>query len=137
MKTIALLLSVSLLCNFNFIIDNGSIKLDKKQLIKVLDKQKIGAYNQPSSASSIDSYSTYSYGGRIHKLDIREDILLSKQTSYYLGDQYNHFLLANKKNLLRMFSSHENIIEKYLKENAVDFNNEEDLKKLIFFLQQL
>jgi hypothetical protein len=113
------------------------VKLAARQQLKVVDKQKIGAYGQASPASSIDSYRSFSDGVRTYNLDIREDILLSRQTTYYLGDRFNNFLKANKKNLFNMFSKHEKALDKYLKENAPDFTNQEDLLKLITFLQDL
>jgi hypothetical protein len=42
--------------------------------------------------------------GKTYKLLPREDIVLKKQTQYYFGDKFNHFILANKKNLLRLYS---------------------------------
>ncbi len=114
---------------------NNAAKLARKQLIKVVDKQKIGAYDQPSSAGSITSYSSISNDLRTIQLNIKQDVIMAKQTTFYIGDKYNNFLRASKKNLLKAFSKKETVLNNYLKENNVDFNKEEDLTKLIALLK--
>lgn len=114
-----------------------AVKLAIRQRIKIIDKQKIGAYDQPSSTGSIDSYNSVQSGSRVYKLDVREDVILAKETSLYLGDKFNHFVIANKKNSIRFGSKKQNEVEKYLRDNNIDFNKKEDLLKLIGFLQDL
>ena len=107
------------------------------QQLRLRDRQKIGAYGGASPLSAIDQYKSYTDGHRAYKLDVREDRIYSRDTTYYIGDRFNHFILANKKNLLKRFSKHERKIEKYLQENAVNFNKEKDMKKLVVFLETL
>ena len=116
---------------------NPTVKLASRQRIKVIDKQKIGAYDQPTSTGSVDSYNSVQSGTRMYKLDIREDIILAKETSLYLGDKFNHFVIANKKNSIKLSSNKQNEVEKYVRENNVDFNKKEDMIKLIGFLESL
>lgn len=116
---------------------NPTAKLAVRQRIKVVDKQKIGAYDQPSSTGSIDSYNSVQGGSRVYKLDIREDIILAKETSLFLGDKFNHFVIANKKNSIKLSANKQNEIEKYIRENNIDFNKKEDMIKLIGFLQDI
>lgn len=115
---------------------NASVKLAKKQRLKIGDIKKIGGYDQASSASAITSYSAINTGGEYTKINQRADILLLKETTYYIGDNYNHFLQANKKNLMKMFSEKESLIANFLEEKKIRFNNEGDLKELINFLQK-
>ena len=117
--------------------DNNTIKLAAKQTLRESGKNKIGAYNMASSASSIDSYSSLVINNKNYNLSPREDIILTKKTEYYFGDKYNHFVLANKKNILRLYSKQEGTVTAYLKENNVDFKNREDLEKLFQFLTNL
>lgn len=79
------------------IMANTAVKLAVKQRINVIATQKIGAYNQASGASSISSYTTFSAGPKSFKLNVRQDVLLSKETTYYLGDEFNRFFHASKK----------------------------------------
>ena len=117
--------------------DSNTIKLAAKQTLRVVNKEKTGAYNMPSSTSAIDSYGSYMSEGKMYKLVPREDIVLKKQTQYYFGDKFNHFILANKKNLLRLYSKQNGSLNAYLKENNVDFTSQEDLEKLLQYLANL
>ena len=117
--------------------DSNTIKLAAKQTLRVVNKEKTGAYNMPSSTSAIDSYGSYMSEGKMYKLVPREDVVLKKQTQYYFGDKFNHFILANKKNLLRLYSKQNVSLNAYLKENNVDFTSQEDLEKLLQYLANL
>jgi len=117
--------------------DNNTIKLASKQTLRVSGRNKIGAYDMASPTSAINSYSSLIDQKTIYKLIPREDIILTKKTEYYFGDKYNHFVLANKKNLLRLYSKHDGALTAYLKENNVDFNNREDLEKILQYLRNL
>ena len=117
--------------------ENNSIKLAAKQTLRFADKQKGGAYNTTSSTSAITTYSSFSIEGKVYNVIPTEDMILKKQTQYYFGDKYNHFVLANKKNLLRLFSKQNGALTAYLKENDVDFTNREDLEKLLQYLANL
>jgi len=116
---------------------NNTIKLATKQTLKVAGKNKIGAYDMASPGSAIDSYSSLTIDHKNYNLTPREDITLTKKTEYYFGDKYNHFVLANKKNILRLYSKQEGTVTAYLKENNIDFNNPEDLEKLFQYLSNL
>jgi hypothetical protein len=117
------------------IAENESAKIAKKQVIKVIDKQKIGAYDQPSSAGAVTSYSSISNELRNYKLNTRQDVLLAKQTSFYIGDKYNNFFKATKKNVLKNFPKKQQELNEHFKNNNVNFDKEEDLTKLIAVLK--
>jgi hypothetical protein len=117
--------------------DNNTIKLAAKQTLKVSGKNKIGAYNTASTTSAIDSYSSLTIDHKNYNLIPRQDITLTKKTEYYFGDKYNHFVLVNKKNIVRMYSKQEGAVTAYLKENNVDFNKPEDIEKLFQYLTGL
>ncbi|HEX6168281.1 MAG TPA: hypothetical protein VFZ33_01215 [Chitinophagaceae bacterium] len=67
---------------------------------------------------------------------MNEDMLIKKETQYFFGDKYNHFVRAGKKKLLFLFPKEQPIIENYLKENKVDFDKKDDLEKITSFLAQ-
>jgi len=119
------------------IASSAVVKLAVKQRLKVIDKQRIGAYNQPSPTGSIEAQNTYNSGAISHRLNVREDILMAKQTDYYLGDKYNHFVSANKKNLVKLFSKKQDEIEDFLRTKRIDLNKVEDLVTLIGFLNKI
>ena len=116
---------------------NETGKVLRRQFYKVRKREKIGGYEQPTSTSAIESYETFVSGnGELaQKLTVRENITLIKATEYFFGDQYNTFLRANKKNVLKLYPKKRVQIESYLLKNKVDFNNGEDLQKLLASLQ--
>lgn len=112
--------------------DFETAKILKKQEYRILKREKIGGYEQPSSTSAIESYSSFTnLDGTINtKLIVRENITLVRPAQYFVGNQYNTFLPANKKNILKLYQKNKAQIENYLRSNNVDFKNLEDLKKL-------
>jgi hypothetical protein len=115
---------------------NNKLKLAKKELWIVADVKKVGAYNTSSNSSSITSYTAYNEGGMTYDLVINEDLLLKKAEHFYFGDKFNRFVLAGKQNLLELFPKEQGLIKTYLKENKVDFDNKEDLEKLVRLLNE-
>ncbi len=113
-------------------------RLLKKGMYVVAKREKIGGYDQPSSTSAIDSYSSFkeSYGTRQFDLKVRENITLVLRTNYFFGDQYHAVLPANKKNLYKVFRSKKDLIDSYLANNDVDFRKSTDIKKLFAFLSK-
>ena len=118
------------------VMENPAGKLLKREMFDVVKREKIGAYNQPTSTSAIESYGSFTdnYGVFSPKLKIKENITLVLKTDYFFSDQYNLLLPANKKNVYKAYRSKKDQIDKYLEENSVDFKNPDDLKKLLTYL---
>ncbi|MEJ2004807.1 MAG: hypothetical protein P8X57_07560 [Cyclobacteriaceae bacterium] len=59
-------------------------------------------------------------------------------SEYYLiaGNDYEEIKL-NKRNFLKVFSNEKDAIKDYLSERSVDFNNPEDMKNLMIFIDEL
>jgi hypothetical protein len=116
---------------------NETGKVLKRELYCIKNTEKIGAYGQASSISSIGTYSSFAFesGSMMQKLTVRENLTLTRATEYFIGDQYNRFLHASKKNLLRLFSKKKTQIDEYLQQNNVDFENGDHLQKLLAYLQ--
>jgi hypothetical protein len=104
----------------------------KRQEYRLSKREKIGAYEQPSSTSAIESYSSFTGDDGIMapKLVVRENVTLIKPVQYFVGDNYNTFLPASKKNILSLYQKNKKQIENYLRNNNVDYKKLEDLKKL-------
>jgi hypothetical protein len=128
-----------------FYYDNGYLEvltghdpviMTVKQYVKFLDVKREAAYGT-SSIAAIDSYSSMfgASGTTVHKLILKEDIVLSRNTDYYIGSKKNSFFPYRKKNLLKFFPQYKTIIESYLKKNRVDFKAKDDLFRLTAFLQ--
>ena len=122
------------------IVDNDFVKLAEKQVWIVADIRKIGTHNRPTTTVAITSLSSYTDGtdaAKSHDLILNEDIVLRKETQYYFGNAYNHFVLAGKKRLQLLFPKEELSIENYLKKNKVNYDKKDDLEKLAQFISDL
>lgn len=117
--------------------DNDFVKLAEKEVWEVADIKKTGTHNTYSTpgVTSVKSFRDGNDANR-NSLTLNEDIVLRKETQYFIGDEYNHFVRAGKKKLMQLFPKEQRNIETYLKENKVDFNKKDDLEKLFQFLSQ-
>ena len=115
----------------------GRVKLANNQFIEMTNKEKIGEFGQVGHGS-IETYGKVSTSQSPPKDLVANEVLtMTKKSVYYIGDAYNSFKVANKKNVLGMFQKNETEVKAYLKENKVDFNNEKDLRQLIVFLRKI
>ena len=122
------------------IADDGGIKLAVKEIWVVADVRKIGTHNRPTSTVAISSLTSITNGKDAAKskdLILNEDIVLRKETQYYFGNEYGHFVPATRKRLLQLFPKGQRRIGNYLKDSKVDFNKKDDVEKLYQFLSQL
>jgi len=119
------------------ITSHSFLKLAVKQGFRILDREKKTAYGGSSAVSSIRNINAYSNGRRVFNVGVSQDVILEKDDQYYIGDKFNHFVFASKKNLLQLLPKHNDAIRKYLKENDIEFHRQEDLEKLLEFLALL
>lgn len=115
----------------NVIAAYGTKKLAKKQLLTVVDKKNLGAFDFPVSAGT-ENYSMY----RNVKLKAKADITMMLENYYYLGDRQSFYPL-NKKNLLKLYKKKESAVTKFLNDQSIDFSKEDDLRKLFNYLKNI
>ena len=117
--------------------NNNVVKLAEKQIWEVADVRKIGTHNRSTNTVAVTSLQQITDRfGRSHDLLLNEDVIIRKKGYYYFGDRFDHFVNANKKQLLLLFPKEETRITNYLKENKVNFEEKDDLEKLIQFLEK-
>lgn len=121
------------------IADNEFVKLAEKQVWVVADIRKPGPHNTSTSTIGVTSVRAFRHGNDAvrNPLKLDEDIVLRKETQYYFGDEYNHFIRAAKKGLFELFNKKQRSIEDYLKENKVNFGKKDDIDKLFQFISKL
>ena len=121
---------------FEQVEENGLGKLLKRQLYQVVNRERMGAYDQYTSLSAITSYNTLfdRGGGMLRSLKVNEKIILSLESRYFFGDKNDNFLPATKKNLVKSYPSKKVQIDGYLEQHKVDFKNIEDLKGIFSLL---
>lgn len=118
---------------------NGVVKLAEKQTWLVVDIRKTSTHNTSTSTNSITSLRTFREGNDVtrNSLSLNEDIVLRKEIQYYIGDEYNNFNRASKKGVLQLFPKKQRSIEDYLKQNKIDFDKKEEVKKMAEFINSL
>jgi hypothetical protein len=114
----------------------ASCKLAVKQSVKLKDVRKIGAFGISTSTSKIESLDQLR-AEQTHQLIANEEIIFSKEKMFYFSNEKNSFLPANKKNILKYFSSKKKNIEAYLANHNIDFQNETQLLELLNFIQNI
>ena len=112
--------------------ENNFGKLLKRQVYMVVDRQRLGAYDQYSSLSSISSFANFrdAGSGALLNLQPKEKTTLALRSEYFFGDKNDSFLPASKKNLIKSFPFKKSWLEDYLEKHPVDYKNMEDLKQL-------
>ncbi len=114
------------------------VKLAIHQKFTTINAEKMGAYEQSSAVSSIKTYKSYTSGsGQRQNLKLKGDVVLAIESTFYLVDQNNRVYKANKSALRKIFPEQKQAIQDYIKEEAIDFGDEEDLRKLLQYCNEL
>jgi hypothetical protein len=120
------------------IADYGTAKLAVRQIMQVVNNEKMGAYGHSTTVASIRTYSSYATGNsQLQRLQIPGDMLLAKNVSYFIIDHNNRVHAANKTSFLKVFAKHKKSIASYIRAQAIDFKDEKDIRKLLLFCSQL
>ena len=105
-------------------------KLLKRQKFVVINREKIGAYNQATSLGAIGTVGNMTDNNTFsRRLKVNENITMALETIYFFSDQFDNFLPATKKDIIKTYPSKKRQIEDYLKQHRVDLRNVVDLKK--------
>ena len=88
-----------------------------------------------SSISSVQNMRSFEQEGARHRLTAKEEVLLFSSSEYYFGDLFDHFALANQKNLSKMFPGCNGEIKNYCSKNNVDFGKKPDLENVLAFVE--
>ncbi|KQS28276.1 hypothetical protein [Dyadobacter sp. Leaf189] len=117
----------------------GDIKLAKKHILARIGNEKGGPYGISYTASSVTTYNSYSNeaspGARKLKMDT--EAIFGHRTLYFFMDPNDRFLIPGKNSITRLFPKYKTEIAQYLKDNPVNFTQEEDLTRLLAFCQEL
>lgn len=116
---------------------NPVAKLAKQDELRIGDIKKMGAYGQSSSISSISTVTSVRSSNLMQDLTVNKEMVIVKERNYFFGTPYNHFLPANRRNLLKLFGTHQKAISQYLTKHKPNFRNEADLIALLAFINHL
>ena len=114
---------------------SGTVVLGKKVYFKDFEQKK-GAYGLPSGTSSAVNASSVLVDSKAFNFNTEHELTLVKNIDYVIGNKYE-FLLADKKNLAKLFPKYKKTIAEYLDNTSINFKREDDLIKLSAFLRAL
>lgn len=131
-----------------FYFDNGYLEaiagrhpaiLAEKQYVKLADIKREGPMGTRSSTSSAQTWGTVIDQGHLKnsKLVVQEDLVLSKNTDYFIGNGTDGFIPCKKSNVLKLYAKQKKAIDDFVKKNKVNFKAKEDLVKLTEFISAL
>jgi hypothetical protein len=114
-----------------------SIKLLAQLKWKVIRKETVvnNGYGSTSSVNGTEYSSRRA--GDIGNFIQNENILFGKDLSYFLLGKKDKIYKANKAGFIKAFSNHKQKIQRFLKEQNVDFLRESDIRKLLEFCNSL
>ena len=115
--------------------DNAT--LYKNEMVRIADKHKTGGYGIPNTAGTIESIDRIDTKLNYNQMEINESLLISKVTTFYIENEKGEILTASKKNVLNMYSKHEDAIKSFIKSYGLDFTKEDHLIELTVFLSTL
>lgn len=115
--------------------DNAT--LYKRETVRIADKLKTGGYGIPNTAGTIESIDRLDTRGNYNQIELNESLLISKVTTFYIENQKGEKLPASKKNILNLYSKHEDAIRSYIKSKNLDLNKEDGLVDLTDFISKL
>jgi hypothetical protein len=115
--------------------DKNGILLKRKKF-ETVTREKIGAYNLPTSTSAVTSYNTITDGGgSVRSLVVREKMTLQMNTSYYVAGSNNKIVLFNKKNLEKLYPTKKADIGTFFASHSAVINDDNEVKKFITSLE--
>jgi hypothetical protein len=110
-------------------------KLGKRITVQIANDKKTG-YGQSDPTGSHNQVGDVMFDWRTVTLSY--DVEVRKTTSYYWVDNNNKAIPVNKKNTSKLVEKQKQArLQAFMNENNTNFNNEEDLRKLLAFAATL
>ncbi|MCF0073984.1 hypothetical protein LZD49_26115 [Dyadobacter sp. CY261] len=107
--------------------------LGKRQVLARIGTEKGGPYGISYTASSVTTYRSYSsdQAATSKKLNLNAEGVFTYRTGHYLIDNNNRFYIPTPGSIRKLYPANKKQIDRYLKENPVDFGKEQDLLRLL------
>jgi hypothetical protein len=116
---------------------DGNSNLYEREVVRIADKLKTGGYGIPNTAGTIESIDRVDTRINYNQIELNESLLISKVTTYYIQNERGEIATAGKKNILNLYSKHEDQIKGFIKSHNIDFTKKNDLLALTDFISKL
>ena len=103
--------------------------------VSFMETEKKGAYGMASQTTAVTTVGSYSEAGVMRTLGVDQSTPFKYKVIPYLlkGEKV---LISNKKNLQKCFPDKKSVIDAYLHEHSVDFENIDDMRSLFEALSE-
>jgi hypothetical protein len=114
-------------------------KIGKREVLTKIGTEKGGPYGISYTASSVTTYKSYSNDqvSSTKQLTANAEGVFTYRTFHFLIDNNNRFYIPTANTVSKLFPGHKRQITGFIKENKVNFGNEEDLSSLLAFCEGL
>ncbi len=102
---------------------------------RVIPPGKPAAYGGTSQTSSTDSYSSLSSGGRVYELKLPDDFQVKPYTIYFLDNGSGRKEIKSMRQLKGQYKKDGKQFDQYLKKKKVDFEDQQAVAELIYFME--
>jgi hypothetical protein len=103
----------------------------------LVDPGKPAAYGGNSQTSATTTYSSFLSGGQAYELQLPEGTQTKPFTEYWLKKEGKLTQFVSLRQLSKLFSDKSDLFKKYVKENKVDYENQESLIAVIKYMEGL
>lgn len=97
--------------------------------------QSIG-YGSRSRTTSISSYSSVFSQGQLYDLKLPETFEIEPVIIYWIKKEAESDRVSNMNDLKKLYKDKKDLLKAYVKSNGIQFGNQDDITRLIGFLNQ-
>lgn len=117
------------------IANNGEIRLAERRAVNLANREAYGGHGEVQSGTSIQAIEQLSSGVNTMRQMVAKQVLsFSLDKTYYFGDRFGNFRLANRKNLLDAFGKQYPGLDDFLAQQKVNYFKADDMKLVLEFL---
>lgn len=117
------------------IANNREIRLCERRTVALANREKLGGHGELQNGSSIGAIEQLSNSQNpLRQMVAQQVMTFSLDKTYYFGDKYGNFRLANRKNLLDIFGNQYPGLNDFLTVNKINYMKADDMKLVLEFL---
>jgi hypothetical protein len=114
---------------------SGKVRMAEVKFLAFANSEKIGAFGQVNSGSSIDAIENMVTISNItKKLQANQVVTFAMNYNYYFSDKYDNFRPASKKNIGNMFGNKCPGLEKFLESEKFNYHSTADMRRIFDFI---
>ena len=114
---------------------NGEYRLCERRVVSLINRERYGGHGEIQGSSTVNTIDQLSSGvNTLRKMVAKELMTFTLDKTYYFGDRFGNFKVANRKNLLDMFGKKYPALENFLAQNKINYSKEDDMRLVLEFL---